>query len=294
MMIGPHRLLGAALGSVLALATPQPLHPGEIRVPILVYHNVAPHRQTETAAQRAYDVAPSSLEAQLRYLQDHHIRVVPLATLVAALRDRSSGPDRAVVLTFDDGWATQYANALPLLRRFGVTATFFVFTNPIGKDARFLTWGELRNMQAAGMSIGSHSKSHPYLTKLDPPALRDEIAGSRRALEAQVGVPIDYFAYPFGEHSAALEQAVRDAGYAAARAFPGGLWNGPADLFALRAVEATDDLVAFRRIVDPAVGGGAPVRRMEDVHDVIYRHEPATFFQAGRAQELLKQFAIRP
>lgn len=221
-----------------------------LRVPILVYHNVAPHHPGDTPAQRALNVSPETFEWQMAYLQRTGTVVVSLGRLVAALEGRDTLPTRAVVITLDDGWETQFIHALPVLRRFGYTATFFVYTNPIGRDRRYVTWDELRELISVGMTIGSHSRSHPLLTRLrDRDTIRDEVAGSRALLERSLSVSVEFFAYPYGAFTPALAGAVREAGYRAARALPGGAWNSRADVWGLRALEVTEDLDDFRRTV---------------------------------------------
>ncbi len=255
-------LLGAApVPGILHVERPAlgPASPAgdSLRVPILVYHSVAPHDPGETETQRAYRVSPERFEAQMEILRDAGIAVVPLARLVAALLDGEPLPPRSVVLTFDDGWVNQYRHAFPVLVRHGYPATFFVFTNPIGRDTRFMDWGQLRELTEAGMTVGSHSRTHPYLGRIaDPAELRREVAGSRTLLEERLGVEVRFFAYPFGEWSPALEASVRDGGYLAARGFPGGVWNGPQHRWSLRAVAVTDDLSRFRALV--GAGGAAP------------------------------------
>ena len=224
----------------------------ERHVAILVYHSVAPHVPGETAGKRAYTVSPQAFEEQMRYLRDHHLDVVPLSALVAELEGGPAVPERAVVITFDDGWITQYRHAVPILRRFGYTATFFVFPNPVGRDSRFMTWPQLLELQSQGMTIGSHSRTHPRMPRLPTPrALADEVRGSRQALEAHLKAPVEFFSYPFGEHPQDVEDAFRAAGYRAARGFLGGPVNGPRNLWALRSVMMTDSLADFRRHVEP-------------------------------------------
>ena len=221
-----------------------------LRVPILVYHNVAVHHPGDTPEQRALDVSPETFAWQMAYLQQTGTSVISLARLAAALEGRDTVPEHAVVLTFDDGWETQFIHVFPVLRRLGYTATFFVFTAPIGRGSGYMTWDELRELTHGGMTVGSHSLSHPFLPRLHDPALiRREIAESREILEDSLGVPVEFFAYPYGAFSSALEGAVRDAGYRAARSFPGGAWNGRENIWALRAVEVTEDPDAFRHAV---------------------------------------------
>lgn len=202
----------------------------------------------ETWAQTTADVRPETFEAQMAYLRDHGIAVVPLQRLVEALEGRTAVEEPAVVITFDDSWEGQYRHALPILRRFGYTATFFIITDAVGKDD-YMTWDQVRELRDAGMTIGSHSRTHRVLSNLrDRRLLDDEVAGSRRVLESELQAPVAFFAYPFGAQAPRVVAAVRDAGYRAARGFPGGAWNRAADIWTLRSVGVTDDLPRFARI----------------------------------------------
>jgi peptidoglycan/xylan/chitin deacetylase (PgdA/CDA1 family) len=112
---------------------------------------------------------------------------------------------------------------------------------------------DLKALQRAGMTIASHSRTHPNLVQVSDSQLRDEVSGSRQDLEKMLGVTADLFAYPYGLWNKRVASAVKDAGYGAARAYPGGSWNDATDLFALHSVLATDDMAAFEREL------GAPV-----------------------------------
>src|SRR3954469_20813162 len=151
--------LGATAVSHLAPRAVSAPVADSLRVPVLVYHSVMPHHPGQTAEQRVLDVDDSVFVAQMRYLVDGGYHVVSFAALVDALEGRDTLPNRAVVITFDDGWENQYRHAFPILRRFGLTATFFVFTTPLGKDDKLMTWEQLRELQAAGMTMGSHPKT---------------------------------------------------------------------------------------------------------------------------------------
>jgi peptidoglycan/xylan/chitin deacetylase (PgdA/CDA1 family) len=253
------------LSALLLLGLPFSAHqgptPDSLRVPILVYHSVIPHKPGDSSKQREFDVSPEMFEAQMTYLRDHRIVVVPFEQLVNALQGRGTVPRRAVVISFDDGWENQYVHAFPILRRFGYTATFFVFNSPLGRDDRYLTWDQLREMQKAGMTVGAHTFTHPRLKDLhDPKMLHREIDVSRERLERQLGSPIAFFAYPFGVPTPDVTAAVQAAGFRAARAFPGGVWHHPADLWTLRSVEVTEPMERFKRIVDPDTSVRRPRR----------------------------------
>jgi peptidoglycan/xylan/chitin deacetylase (PgdA/CDA1 family) len=245
--------LGATAASHLAPRAASAPVADSLRVPVLVYHSVMPHHPGQTAEQRVLDVDDSVFVAQMRYLVDGGYHVVSFAALVDALEGRDTLPNRAVVITFDDGWENQYRHAFPILRRFGLTATFFVFTAPIGKDSKLMTWQQLRELQAAGMTIGSHTRTHPVLPDYHA-ALHNEVEMSRADIDQHLGHAPDFLAYPFGAWDAQSAASARTAGYRAARTYRGGPWNGPSDLYHLRAVPITDNMQAFER----AVSGSGP------------------------------------
>lgn len=132
---------------------------------------------------------------------------------------------RAVLLTFDEGYADFAAVAWPELAARRLPATLFVVTDFAGRRsgwdlplpghrALHLDWPALRELSRAGVAIGSHSASHRDLRRLDDAALVRELGGSRSALEDALGVPVRALAYPFGRSDARVREAARAAGYA--------------------------------------------------------------------------------
>jgi len=240
--------------------------PDTIRVPILVYHSIAPHHPGQTGEQRELDVDPAVFRAQMNHIVQHKHPVVPLSAVVAAVQGRGSIPDRAVVITFDDGWQNQFDDAMGVLRDHGFTATFFIYTKVIDNGPGFMTWDELRQLQSAGMTIGSHSRTHPELTKKGV-SLKSEIAGSREDIQKELGTAPSLFAYPYGDWDDRVVSAVRAAGYVAARGMGEGPMNTKANLFALKSIQPTDDMQAFERAlgdppaaVDPSASSPRSVR----------------------------------
>jgi peptidoglycan/xylan/chitin deacetylase (PgdA/CDA1 family) len=216
-------------------------------VPILVYHIVRPADPSDSAAVRAIRVTPEVFDQELSWLAENGYHVIPLSALEAYLASGTPLAAKPVVINFDDAWEDQYQYAFPILKKYGDTATFFVPSNFPGNKS-FLTWSELREMIAAGMSIGSHSRSHPYLTRItSTTTLADEIAGSRSALEEKLGVPITEFDYPFGLYNAEDVAMVEAAGYKAARTDSFGLSGSTEDLFTLPALTAPTTLAAFKQ-----------------------------------------------
>jgi len=224
-----------------------------LRVPILVYHNIQSAAEARGIKAPDLTMRPEVFASQMRYLKDRNIPVVSLASLVRALNGDCAIPAGAVVITFDDGRVNQYHNAFPLLKKLGFTATFFPFTHAMDRNPRYFTWAQLREMQEAGMSVGSHTSLHVRVDKMkDARQMHAEVAGSRALLADKLGAAAsEFFSYPFGALSAAGDSAVRAAGYTAARAYTGGPWNAPKDRWRLRAVPMTENMQRFIQVVDP-------------------------------------------
>ncbi|MGV9934429.1 polysaccharide deacetylase family protein [Streptomyces olivaceoviridis] len=195
-----------------------------------MYHSVGdcsddPYRLT---------VSPDRLERQLRWLRRRGLRGVSVTELLAA-RARGEGRD-LVALTFDDGYADFLGNALPLLARWGCTATLFVLPgrlggdnawDPLGPRKPLLTADGIRRAAAAGMEIGSHGLTHVDLTRADDGLLKAETAESRAVLEELTNAPVTGFCYPYGTVDGRAVEAVREAGYAYACAIDPGELTGP-------------------------------------------------------------------
>jgi peptidoglycan/xylan/chitin deacetylase (PgdA/CDA1 family) len=217
----------------------------EVRLPILVYHIVRPSYPSDSAAVRAIAVTPENFDAEMKYLGDAGYHVVRFSDLEAHFASSTPLPQKPIILSFDDGWADQFTYALPVLTKYNYPATFFVFTNAINRPG-FLTWNELHQMTRAGMDIGGHSRSHPYLTTITSTStLWGEIAESKQLLEQKLGVLINEFAYPFGLYNSSIVSLVKEAGYKSAR---GDYYRGKQSkdhLFDLRAMNAPTTTALF-------------------------------------------------
>jgi peptidoglycan/xylan/chitin deacetylase (PgdA/CDA1 family) len=216
----------------------------DIVLPILTYHLLGVRAHQSTEATRL-TVTPGNFTRQMRCLAANGYHTIALTDLAAYLRGGKPLPPRAVVLTFDDGWRDQYDVALPVLRKTGLTATFFVVSDYVGHP-EFMSWAQLRTLARAGMSIGSHSHSHADLTQItDWNLLRDELVLSKSIIERNTGHEVEVFAYPYGAYDDQTIAAVEQAGYVAARADRPGVVHGPSNLYALRTLDAPNDLADF-------------------------------------------------
>jgi peptidoglycan/xylan/chitin deacetylase (PgdA/CDA1 family) len=219
-----------------------------VEVPILVYHHIREAVPVGSRAERRLTVTVETFDRQMKYLQENGYNVITFVTLVDHLNGAGELPAKPVIISFDDGWKDQLVYALPWLKKYHYSATFFVVTNLVGSTG-FLSWSQLRRILVEGMEIGSHSRSHPRLDEINDPAiLWDQIYTSKQILERQLGAVVDEFAYPYGSYNATTASTVRLAGYKTARACCIG--RVQSDAYALRAVMVPNDLTKFGRYLD--------------------------------------------
>jgi len=183
-------------------------------VPILAYH-----RFGEQSSRM--EVSVTSFAAQLDYLAQNDYRVVALRDLEGFLAGKHPLPERAVVITMDDGYGSLYKYAFPLLREHGFPATVFVYTDFIGaRDA--LSWAQMREMVDSGLiDIQAHSKSHANLSYRVPgetderykERLDEEAHVPRDVLERGLPVKVDMFAYPYGDTNGSVLDVLRKRDY---------------------------------------------------------------------------------
>ncbi len=136
----------------------------------------------------------------------------------AAWYEHGELPAKPIVVSFDDGYESQYVAAFPELQHLGWKGVL----NLVARDSD-LPDAEVAKMLDAGWELASHTITHPDLTTLDAARLEREVAGSRRILERRFGVRVDNFCYPAGRYDDTVISAVRDAGYVGAQSEVPGL-----------------------------------------------------------------------
>lgn len=207
-------------------------------VPILMYHHLADLPSDATELQLTWTVAPKNFDAQMNLLAQRGFHAITMAQLVAHLRDRQPLPAKPIVISFDDGWEEQYAVAFPILKKYGLRGTFFVYTNPLDHN-QFLSWKQIDEMTAAGMDFQAHSLTHPHLRTLAPDAAFREISESKTILEKRLGKPVVAFSYPFGEYNDAVIQMVKRAGFSSAVTLAAGYKQRVDELFTLHRIRVS-------------------------------------------------------
>jgi peptidoglycan/xylan/chitin deacetylase (PgdA/CDA1 family) len=196
------------------------------RVSILMYHQVGKFPSME--ANRANYCDHRRFARQMGLLHVLGIPVLDLGQALAGLAGERPLPPRSVVLTFDDGYDNFADFALPVLARFGFTATVYAISGWLGQPIqwyrphpgrprpRLMDGPRLREIQTAGMTIGSHTVSHARLAEIGPEDKRRELIDSKAALEDWLGTQVRHLCYPFGHFDLDTVHAARAAGYVSA------------------------------------------------------------------------------
>lgn len=232
--------------SAAPLSLPTDTSGAPLRIPIFVYHTVAIGRPHESKAQGVYRTDPALLDEQLSYLESHGYTTITMKGAADMLRRGTTSPtEKPVVLTFDDGVISQYANAFPILQAHHAKAVFYVYTNPIGKDDRFMTWEELARLRDAGMEIAGHTLTHPLLSKQTPEMLHHEMYDSKVLLEEKLGISVTNFASPFGYTSDAIVAELRKDGYETGRTVTAGALHSATSTYALTGFIVHHDMKDF-------------------------------------------------
>jgi len=184
-----------------------------LRVPVLMYHyiDVVPADDANPVLGRSLRVPPDLFEQHLAYLKANGYQTISTPQLWDALHGRGRLPARPVILTFDDGYADAYRNALPLLKKYGFIGTFFVNANLRG--GAYMTWDQVRALAAAGMDVQSHGMDHVSMKSRTAQYLAYQMGESRRVLSAQIGRDVRFFAYPAGDYDANAVSAAAANGY---------------------------------------------------------------------------------
>ena len=235
-----------AAGALVGHSPPELRLPGTlprrtIELPILLYHRIGPVTSSQPLITQRLTVTPTMFAAQMRWLVGHGYRAVTELQAFDALEHGAELPRKPVLITFDDGYRDVLYNAAPVMHRLHIVATEFVITGRVsGPDSSFLTWPELARLEAAGVAIGSHTRTHADLPSLPLAQALAQLRDSRRALERHLGHPVQWFAYPFGMTSPAVVKLVQRAGYVLAMTEqPGNIQSARAPLL-LRRDEVLD------------------------------------------------------
>ncbi len=289
------------------------------QVGILLYHRVCPSSDSWSVKP----LSPRSFERQMEYLHRNY-EILSLDTLVQYIQQGGPFPEKAVAITFDDGYKDNYLYAYPILVKHGIPATIFLTTGHIGSsklfwfeqvkyvvqltplnqlelgelgsyplgtevdrfrtslaiarrlqklpeerkrgvieklvntcqvdipdnlgEELFLSWDEIREMSADGISFGAHTVNHPVLTNLPLERARWEIVQSKKDIEEKLGREVTAFAYPFGPFNAEIAGLVKESGFTSAVTTKRELINPKTDPYELGRIGAMQDFNKFKAV----------------------------------------------
>jgi peptidoglycan/xylan/chitin deacetylase (PgdA/CDA1 family) len=189
-------------------------------IPILLYHRFGP------VVADSMTVTTPVFESQLRYLSENSYTIIPLRQLVNYYRKQGLPPPRrSVVIAADDGHKTVYTEMFPLIKKYRIPVTLFIYPSAISNAPYAMTWGQLREMKKSGLvDIQSHSYWHPNFNRekrrMKPNEYDKFVAmqfdKSKEKLEKELGGQVDMLAWPFGIYTKELEKKAVAAGYIAA------------------------------------------------------------------------------
>jgi peptidoglycan/xylan/chitin deacetylase (PgdA/CDA1 family) len=207
--------IGAAAGAATAATSYQTGARGTVS--ILAYHRFEPEVHDSMA------VTTPQFARHLQYLAEHHQRVVPFRSVVTSLQHGETLPT-GVVITVDDGHRSVFTDMLPLVQKYRIPVTLFIYPSAISNASYAMTWKQLETLKETGLfDIQSHTYWHPNFKierrRLDPPAFDKfatlQLAKPRDVLRAKLGVEADMLAWPFGIYDDDLLRRAGAAGYVA-------------------------------------------------------------------------------
>ena len=211
------RLLRATRAASIALAVAVTLAAGggaaiaADSAVILQYHRFGEDAYPSTS------ITIEQFEAHIEHLSTGGYTVLPVPEILAALAAGRSLPDRAIGITIDDATRSTFVEGWPRFEEAGLPFTVFVSTDPVDQGhAGIMSWDELRELVAAGVTIGNHGAAHGRMWQNDGAANREDIEKARRRIREELGLDATLFAYPYGEWNGALRTLVAELGFTAA------------------------------------------------------------------------------
>jgi peptidoglycan/xylan/chitin deacetylase (PgdA/CDA1 family) len=246
------------------------------------------HRLVDKIRYPGTEITPAAFEAQMRELKDKGITVISMQDLLAWKRSEKNIPPRSAVITFDDGWKSQYEVAWPIMKKYGYPFTMFIYTEGVrggtlgGGEA--ITWEQLADMRDNGVDIQAHTATHQDLREghtvmvIEPGGKRarkkltgaeyekwvqNEVVGCKELLEQRLGIKVNCFAVPFGNYNERVKELARNAGYEAMYTVYGQpiTFTSPMDSIGRYAIEANKPKVFADAVsmIGASSGGGTAV-----------------------------------
>ena len=189
----------------------------DVRIPILLYHNFVTTVPDSDPDNFNYINTPQSFEENIKTFLENGYTIISMKELALAENGKMELPSKPIVITFDDGYYSNYEYIYPILKQYNVKASIFIVTDKIGQeidDIKYLGWEECLEMQNSGIvEIGSHSKKHVFYDKRSVRELRDDVKESYKEIEKNLGKQdLKIFAYPYGAYTNETVRTLKNNG----------------------------------------------------------------------------------
>ena len=218
---------------------------GSTRVPIFMYHQIGYPPKGASKFVAGLYVTPEQFEEQMAYLVKNNYKTAGSLQLYNLLKKGGNPSQKTVMITFDDGTYEQYKYAFPILKKYGLTATYYIVSNRSGIRAP-----QLKEMAQAGMEIASHSATHPNFINLkDLDQLTYEIYSSKSILAARTGKPVYGIAYPGCVADSRVFSRVAGAGYLIGGSCGRSIDHYLSKRLSLSRVHAFGDMKSFKKLL---------------------------------------------
>lgn len=178
---------------------------------VLVYHRFGEDDVPST------NIRLDQFEEQLELLKNGGFNFMSLPDLVTSLKDGTAIPDKTIVITADDAYASIASEGWPRLKAAGIPLTIFVATDPVDANSkRYLSWDQLRQLQNEGVHIAHHTATHLHMVDNTIESVRSDIERASQRFQEELGITPKVIAYPYGEYSLALQAELKSLGFEAA------------------------------------------------------------------------------
>lgn len=228
----------------------------DFQIPILMYHEITTEDKLEQVCnktQHSFILTVQQFEAQINWLAEAGYAAVSLCDVVDIVQSKNSVelPEKPIIITFDDGFEGNHKYALPILKQGGFSAVFFIVANKIGTPY-MMDWSQLKDLVSAGMSIQSHTMTHPLLGQLDQDGITYELKESKQKLQNRLQISVDFVSLPCGSYNEHYKDLAIKAGYRGGCSSEIGLVYPYSDLFLLNriVVDGKYGLEEFKQIAE--------------------------------------------
>lgn len=251
---------------------------------VIMYHRFDEERYPST------NTTIEQLESHIAYLQEGGFTIMALPEIIERFQSGRTVPDRTVAISIDDAYLSVYEKGWPRFQEAGFPITLFVATGPIDRNLRgYMNWDQLRELQAAGVSIGSQTNSHPHMHRISIEAVKNELSSSNERFIDELGLRPELFAYPYGEYNLEVIEAVKEAGFIAAFGQNSGIMHKDDLLYELPRFAFNEAYGDLERLSLAANGLPLKVTQITPADMVITQNPPFYGFTLDEDMEPKKQ-----